>query len=588
MHRTPAIQKKRKGLILLVSLSSLCGVKALEAQDLGHIEDAKPVTLHGSFATGLNYYGNLSADGTNPNGTSFGTTPSWFLQADPVLSIYGVAIPMSLLLTSQDERFSAPFNRYGMSPYYKWAKLHLGWRSLNFSRFTLAGQQILGAGFELTPGKFTASFMFGKFNNAITDVSLFNNLNNYMPLYERKGYAARIGYGSKANFIEFSYLQAKDDSTSIPKALVDSARVRPAANQVLGVNTKVTVHKHISVHVEAAASYYTRSTTATLRETDEQWSQYAAVFPRISSRGAVAGEASIQQQVRDGSIHLKYKRVDPDYKSMGAFYMQTDLEQYTLGADYAFLKKKVEARGELGFQHNNLYQTSFSDSRRTIGNVSVNILPSQTLGVQLQYSNYGISQQIIPQLQNPDAIVRYDSIRISQVNQSFSVAPHLYINRKTVQHSISAQASIQALNNRNEAQAGQDYTSTMGSLIYALVLSKQHLTISNTLNYFSTAMSVATTTTMGYNLGISKKLMADTSARHTIEAVTLSLYGGYFATQMDGASSGHVFSLNPAVGITFLKRHSFQLNANWRAQRSKAIISSDNQVTLAARYNFSF
>ena len=82
--------------------------------------------------------------------------------------------------------------------------------------------------------------------------------------------------------------------------------------------------------------------------------------------------------------------------------------------------------------------------------------------------------------------------------------------------------------------------------------------------------------------------MADTSARHTIEAVTLSLYGGYFATQMDGASSGHVFSLNPAVGITFLKRHSFQLNANWRAQRSKAIISSDNQVTLAARYNFSF
>lgn len=560
----------------------------VQAQDLEHLKDAKPVTLHGNFATGLNYYGDLSNDGSTATGATFGQSPSWFLQAAPVLSIYGIAVPMNLLLTSQDSRFNTPFNRYGMSPNYKWAKVHLGWRSLNFSQFTLGGQQILGAGFKLTPGKLKVAFMYGRFNKAVTDVSLYNNLNNEMPLYERKGYAAKIGYGSKANFIEFSYLQAKDDSSSIPKALLDSAAIRPAGNQVAGIKTKVTMYKHLSISMEAGASYYTRSTTASIRETDEHWSDYAAVFPRISSRISAAGEARIEQWIRGGSIHLKYMRVDPDYRSMGAFYMQTDLEQYTLGLNFSTLKKKVHVRSDLGFQRNNLYQTSFSDSRRTIGNVSVNITPSQVFGVQLQYSNYGISQQIIPQLQDPDDIVRYDSIRISQVNRSISVAPHFFINRKTIRHSISAQANVQSLRNQNEAQADQDYTSTMGSLIYSVVLPKSNFTITSTFNYFNTILSTATSATLGYNLGLSKKFMADTTAKHVVDAVTLSLFSGWFATRLNDRSSGHVLSLNPAIGITFLKRHTFQLNANYTARHAEAAVAGSNMITLAARYNFSF
>ena len=566
----------------------LVGAQTLHAQDMAHIADAKPVTLHGSFATGLNYYGALSKEDANVSGATFSASPSWFVQADPILSVYGIAIPVNLLLTSQDSRFHTPFNRYGMSPYYKWAKVHAGWRSLNFSQFTLGGQQILGAGFELTPGKISASFMYGKFNNAITDLSLYNNLNNETPLYERKGFAARIGYGSKANFLEFSYLQAKDDSSSIPRALLDSTAVRPAANQVAGLKGKITVRKHLSLNVEAAASYYTRNTTAPMRETDETLAGYAAVFPRISSLGAVAGEVSLQQRIRGGSIHLKYKRVDPDYKSMGAFYMQTDLEQYTFGLDLAFLKKKVRTRADLGFQRNNLYETAFSNSRRTIGNISVDITPSDVFGVQVRYSNYGISQQIIPQLQDPSTIVRYDSIRISQVNQSISIAPHFYINRKNIRHSISALASIQSLNNRNEAQSGLDYASTMGSLIYALTLPKRNLSITNTLNYFNTSMSLVSSTTMGYNLGVSKRLVADTTGQHTLDAVTLSLFGGWFNTLLDGTSSGTTFSLNPAVGITFLKWHSFQVNASYFTRHSKGAVSANDQVTLAARYNFSF
>ena len=138
------------------------------------------------------------------------------------------------MIASQNKSFNTPFNRFGLSPSYKWIKLDLGWRSLNFSQFTLSGQQIFGAGFELTPGKFRAAFIYGKFNDAVTDISLYNNLNNNTPLYKRTGFAAKLGYGSSANFLEFSYLQAKDDSNSIPKLLADSVQAKPAANQVAG------------------------------------------------------------------------------------------------------------------------------------------------------------------------------------------------------------------------------------------------------------------------------------------------------------------------------------------------------------------
>lgn len=561
------------------------------AQDLAHLKDQKPVTFHGNISAGINYYSDLSKDSDSLSKFSIGQSPSYFLQADPVLSIYGFAIPVNILVASQNKSFNTPFNRFGMSPYYKWAKLHLGWRSLNFSQFTLSGQQMLGAGFELTPGKFRAAFMYGKFNNAVTDISLYNNLNNNIPLYKRKGFAAKIGYGSADNFIELSYLQAKDDSNSpTDKIPLDSLQIKPAANQVAGIKGKITLLKAVSFFAETAVSYYTRNINSDLLETDEHWSKLASFSPQTSSRISFAGEAGINYHFRAGNIRIKYRRIDPDYKSMGAFYMQTDIEQYTAGFKLSLLKTKLHLRSDFGWQKNNLAKTAANNSKRTIGNIGINIMPSQSFGVDIQYANYGISQQIIPQLQDPSTIVRYDSVRISQVNQSLSIAPHLFINKQNIQHSISLQASLQNLKNNNKAQSDQDFTSTMGSLIYSLIFPEKRINITNTLNYFNTALTDNKTATMGYNLGISKSLMPDTSSKkHFVETITLSLFGGYFSNKLNGSTTGNTLSVNPSINIVFLKRHSLQLNANYTSTKNKkAAHSPQRRMMISTRYNFSF
>lgn len=577
---------------ILSCIVVLLSIITVHAQDMAQLKDQQPVTFHGNISAGINYYDDLSKDNDSLSKSSFGHSPAYFIQANPVLSLYGFSIPVNILIASRNKSLSSPiFNRFGMSPYYKWVKLHLGWRSLNFSQFTLSGQQMLGAGFELTPGKFRAAFMYGKFNNAVTNISLYNNLNNNIPLYKRKGFAAKIGYGSSANFIELSYLQAKDDSNSLEGISVDTIRNKPAANQVAGIKGQVTLLKALSIHIDVAASYYTRNITGDTLDIGNKWKKLSSFSPKTSSRISFAGEAGINYHFSIGNVRLKYRRVDPDYESMGAFYMQTDIEQYTAGFNLSLLKNKLHLQSDIGFQKNNLARTAVNDSKRTIGNIGINFMPSPVFGIDFHYSNYGISQQIIPQLQDPATIIRYDSVRISQVNQSFSIAPHFFINKKNIQHSISLQASLQKLKNNNEKQSNQDFTSTMGSLIYSLIFPEKQISITNTLNYFNTALPNNKTGTIGYNLGISKSLLPDTSQKKAfITSVTLSLFGGYFSNRLNNKTTGNTLSINPSINIRFFEHHSLQLNVNYTSTKNKnaTISSSQRRMMFSTRYNFSF
>lgn len=566
--------------------------QSINAQDIQKIAKAPPVVLHGNVSAGLNYYSELQGHKNPPSNTSFGNNPAYFLQANPVLSIYGYDIPVNIMISSQNKSFNMPFSRFGMSPSYKWIKLHLGWRSLNFSQFTLSGQQLFGGGFELTPGKFRAAFMYGKFNNAITDISLYNNLNNNIPVYKRKGFAAKIGYGSVSNFIEISYLQAKDDINSISKLITESVLSTPAANQVAGMTGQLTIIKSLSIKADVAASYYINNLNSDILITDNRWTTLAVYTPLTSSRVAVAGETSLNYQLNSGNVNLKYHRVDPNYQSMGAFYMQTDVEQYTVGFNYSFFKNKLHIQSNLGFQKNNLAKTAVNNTKRTIGNIGLNISPSNTFGVDINYSNYGISQQIIPQLNKPTDIIHYDSIRISQVNQSISVAPHLFFNGEKIQHSISLQTNFQLLHNNNDADKNQDFTSSMSSLIYSLIFPKSKFNITNTLNYFNTIMTGNITATIGYNLGITKSFMQQSKPdqqKSLIQSVNISLFGGYFANSLNHISSGKTFTLNPSVGLMLRYKQSLQLIANYTDMINKNSTNlSPKRLMFSLRYNVTF
>jgi len=173
------------------------------SQDLTQIRTQKPVVVRGALSTTAHFY---NIEGKNTNRDPF----NYLISGNVDLTVYGINLPFSFMYSGQNLAYTQPFNRFGISPQYKWIKTHFGYRSMNFSSYTLAGHSFMGAGAELNPGKFRLAGVYGRFKQK----TLPNTSNPLDTLYAptRKGYSIKIGVGSAKNYFDLIYLSIADDS----------------------------------------------------------------------------------------------------------------------------------------------------------------------------------------------------------------------------------------------------------------------------------------------------------------------------------------------------------------------------------------
>ncbi|TAE37181.1 MAG: hypothetical protein EAY66_06245, partial [Sphingobacteriales bacterium] len=173
---------------LLVLMLGFLSANVL-AQDIAEMGKQKPFAINGSLGLGLGTY---NVTGIPQRQRNF----SYVLNGAPTVSLYGVSFPFSVVVSDQQQTYAQPFNQYGISPTYKWATFHAGWRSIEFSPFTLAGHNFLGGGVELNPRKFRLGFVYGRFNKAIEDAPNQPLALAQQATYKRMGYSAKLGYGT--------------------------------------------------------------------------------------------------------------------------------------------------------------------------------------------------------------------------------------------------------------------------------------------------------------------------------------------------------------------------------------------------------
>ena len=202
------------GLVALAFVLSA----STSAQDLSQIGRKNKPSLSGSFSLqGGPYF--YSGDGTPRNQPFY-----WNSTGSITLSIWGWQAPFSYSVGSQERGYTQPFNRYGLSPYYKWVKLHLGYRTMRFNPYTFAGLQFFGAGIELEPKGFRFGAFYGRFNKPIAQDTLGAIIP--IPAYRRMGMGVKIGAGSRRNYIDLMFFRAEDDASSIPD-VAPGTRPRP-------------------------------------------------------------------------------------------------------------------------------------------------------------------------------------------------------------------------------------------------------------------------------------------------------------------------------------------------------------------------
>jgi len=488
-------RKARLNLVLLF----LIAVNGFAfSQDLSSLSGQDPFRINGSVTAKLQFY---NTDRDNPSRSPF----MWYLQGNPVITVYGIVLPFSFRFSEQERDFRQPFNQFGVSPYYKWAKLHLGYRSHNWSTYALAGHSITGVGLELTPGKFQVGFATGRLLKPVRYIDNPENIRLQTPAYKRTGTALRLGYGSESNNFSLVILKARDDSTSLG-TVPSEYSLTPDENLVVSFLTKQTIAKKYLFEVEVAQSLYTKDIRTAV--TDSTGGLMTKIFSSLiqnhestTSSNAVRASAGYQSDLF--SLMLRYQRVEPDFRSMGAYYFATDLSNITIEPTLKLMQKKLTLAGSLGTQVDNLKNDKSFRTRRTITSARINFVPVPQYSLSAFYSNYGLAQE--------SGLLSIDTLRQSEVAQATSqigVTQSLNLTGEKLGHNLMVNYNYQKLNDRNENTSQySEFSTNILSANYFITYIPYSINGSAAFLYTHFAQDTVVTVAYGPSAGLGKSFL---------------------------------------------------------------------------------
>ncbi len=543
------------------------------AQDLGAIGDAKPITVSGSLSSSSILYGSSGA-------ASRRDPFSYFLSGSLNVSVYGLSIPLSVNYSNQQTTFHQPFNQYGLSPTYQWATAHLGWRSMNFSSYTLAGHTFLGAGLELNPGRWRVSAMYGRLNKAVEYDTTAQA--GSLPTYRRYGYGAKLGYGSATDYVDLIVFKGQDDPTSIAPP-PEELNVLPGENLVFGVNVAKRLFKRVSFTGEWASSAYTRDVRSG-RATPVAGSIYQKLgglfTPRVSSAYHQAYKGTLHYAGSHYGLQLGYERVDPGYQTMGAYFFNNDVENITVGGNTRLLDSKVTLALQTGVQRNNLDGNEVNQQRRLVNSLSLGYSPTKAWNFSGSYSNFTTNSRRAPRLNeivNATDTLTLDFVQVTD-NANFSSSYNGRQGKNT--YAISLNTSYQMANERQGQQVtdrqSQFYN---GNLAYSYRIAASDLGFTASINANRNIDPELQSTALGPAVSLNKSFY-----EKKLRATWSSSYNRYLSA---GVAIGNV--VNTRINTSYnLNKNNFTLSLMALRRGAQSTASPFTEFTGTLGYSYSF
>jgi hypothetical protein len=404
----------RRKIINAVFLLLVFGCRSVYTQDLSR-DDAPPVTLTGSLITAGENYSIPGLETQRP-------VNSARLYFNPTLSIYGLQLPFSFLLSTHERSYNQPFNQFGVSPVYKSLTVHAGYRSLRYSDFTLSDAVFLGGGAEFRDDWFKLRAMYGRLRRAVDE----DTSASIRAVYRRVGWAFGAGIGDEQRYIDLNVLKAWDDSSSLSR-LPSFGAVYPSENVVAGLNGRLPmIGGRLVVDGELAGSVFSRDLRLPLF-TDNSVPETGLLETRISSRFNLAARSGITWNDELWSLRLEYARVEPEYETMGAIYTQNDYQDITVKPSFRLPDGSLRINGSIGRRTDNLFDDRLYTTSRIIGSGALNWMPGPLFNLDANYSNYSMSN-------SSGALQVNDSTRLDNVSESWSLSPRLALTTTSMQH----------------------------------------------------------------------------------------------------------------------------------------------------------
>jgi len=522
----------------------------LRAQDIEQI-GKDPIGLAGSIRLASDFY---SVKGIDPRRSP----SSWQLSGNASFQLAGISFPFSFSFRDQQLSYGASFNQFGISPYYKWITVHAGWRSMSFSPYTMNGRTFLGGGIELSPGKFRFSGFYGKFKNllAVQDSIVYGS--STIPIYDRIAYGGKIGVGSEHSYFDLMVIKAWDD-TNTPGVDEDQANpyyyaYEPKENVIVGTSFKIRIIKKVDLYGNLAASGYTENTELeSLYEPDIEYLENVYTL-NASSRFALAGDAGIKVRIKRNTIGLQYKRVEPYYSTLTTDYFYNDIENITAQFSTSTRKGQLRFSGNLGFEHNNLYDHQSVTSSRVIGAANVTVMPIAPLVISLRYSNYTQNSESGLQVIN-------DTLRLATTSANMGLMAN-YTLGSARNKSIAFYAGRTTITDNSPIVRLDDLTTDMISASYSHSFTELDLRVSPSLNYNRYLYPSSRQERIGAGLTVTKAFME--------KKFSVSLGSNYSRNDIDTFNNGYVISSR--MGISFTPYKSGTINLSMQHISNQTIL----------------
>lgn len=539
-------------------------------QDLSGLGKKEPVRLNGNFSVSQDY---RSASSNMDNSSPY----RMVLRAGMNVALYGWNIPFSAVYSSNRFRYEQPFNRFSMHPSYKGFRGHIGDASMSFSPYSLNGYRFTGAGAEIEPGgKWKVSVMGGRLQKAV----LPDTSGSVTPAFRRTGYGLKAEYAFSAGSVTTSVFYAHDDPRSLGNE-TDSLSLTPGENLVLGAGATIVICKPLSVQLEYAASYVTDDIHSPgVRE------DFAIPFFKRKTSSARYGafKTMLVYVSKWGSFGAGVERVDPGYRTFGAYYVVSDFINYTLNYSGHAFRQKLNWSFGSGIQHDNLDGSKNSSMRRMVNRAMIAFNPGKRFSLNLAYSSFSGYTHIrsaFEDINNTDPYRNPDTLSFTQVSETLGAAINIGLSSTgDKQHRLMVSLNIQRSGQYNASAAYNPGSRFMNAAAaYNVAYLPLRFSGSVSLNY-SRSRAGELMQTCGPAVSLRKGLAANKLDIHSSAS-----WNGTFSGKKE---QGRVLVCRTGSGFhTQNHQVNGELSFARRRMTGRSRIPGETAVTITYRYTFS-
>ena len=368
------------------------------------------------------------------------------------ISVYGISMPFALYFTNDGLDWNYPNLTFHLTPAYKNWRGHFGQSSMAFSSYIM-NTSFNGIGLEYNSSKIRAGAFYGVLRTAINDdpTDPFAR----QPQYKRVGWGFKAGYGSGRNYIDLYVLRAYDR----PKSLDEQWRryIAPQENVAIGVKGALAPTKWLSFTGNVAASLFSSNTDApkldTLATPAASRFSNAIMDIRYSSMARFAGDVNVNLSFPGISGSVTYRIVQPDYTSLGTYYMANNYHSLGLSLS-TMLFRKISLAGNFSGQADNLTNRQMYTTRGFVYSAMASTRLGNHFNISAGYNGY-------TQVQGDGTARINDSIQVHRRTSSFTCTPSYMTDNDLLAHAASISINYTGNKDLNKFAIGESDVKTL-------------------------------------------------------------------------------------------------------------------------------